>query len=478
MSSTPFTSAIEPSKGILASAKAHSRNLITAIRANPFWGSLAMELVGANLMGVLCVGNMAERIEQCIMQFGNTAQTFIGGLFVDKALDAIYKKTIPNLDAALKTDSGKAWYKFGKSMAMFGYITPFMLVLPKMRDIYTLKTTGAITFDEMTGYTPFDRDDPEHKKRENQTVHRKWQQIGAVIGTGFTACMALYAMAGWAIANKKDYPKWIDNIERAEWKGKIGGNKEVKIGLPGFLVGENNGDGNRSIFLKDGKFSNFTGGNLMTAWVLPGYTGWLLSPRGPLGVFEDAVKASWAVASFSGLKSGVVKKFETAVQGNKFFNKGFDQWFGNKENRSHFSKEFVGTVLYAMPVLFSFSSRGLRAKLFGFKGKQHDIPAIALEDYQDPSESTQKPATQSVPLKKTYVAASQSLYSSQTPSLSIQASFVQLATNSATDVKTVSSSPAVGREVLPATEGGRSELLPGRYAYAPSNYRFLTMASI
>jgi hypothetical protein len=116
--------------------------------------------------------------------------------------------------------------------------------------------------------------------------------------------------------------------------------------------------------------------------------------------------------------------------------------------------------------------------LFGFKGKQHDIPAIALEDYQDPSESTQKPATQSVPLKKTYVAASQSLYSPQTPSLSIQASFVQLATNSATDVKTVSSSPAVGREVLPATEGGRSEPLPGRYAYAPSNYRFLTMASI
>jgi glutaredoxin len=39
-------------------------------------------------------------------------------------------------------------------------------------------------------------------------------------------------------------------------------------------------------------------------------------------VFEDAVKASWAVASFSGLKSGVVKKFETAVQGNKIFNKG------------------------------------------------------------------------------------------------------------------------------------------------------------
>jgi hypothetical protein len=84
--------------------------------------------------------------------------------------------------------------------------------------------------------------------------------------------------------------------EWLKWKGKLGGNKEVKIGLPGFLVGENNGDGNRSIFLKDGKFSNFTGGNLMTAWVLPGYTGWLLSPRGPLGVFEDAVKASWAVA--------------------------------------------------------------------------------------------------------------------------------------------------------------------------------------
>jgi hypothetical protein len=421
MSLEPSMSALEPATGLLASAKANSRNLITAIRENPFWGSLAMELTGANLMGVLCVGNMAERIEQCIMQFGNTAQTFIGGLLVDKALDFAYKKTIPNLEEALKTPSGKAWYKFGKSMALFGYITPFMLVLPKMRDIYTLKTTGAITFDEMTGYTQFNRDDPEHKQRENETIHKKWQQIITVIGTGFTGFMALYALAGWAIAKGKDYPKWLENIERAEWQGELFGKKDFRIALPGCLVGETNGNGERSIFLKDGKFSNFTGGYLMTSWLLPGYTGWLLSPRGILGVFEDVVKAGWAVASFSGLKSGVVKKFESAVEGNKFFDKGFDQWFGNKENRSHFSREFVGTVLYAMPVLFSFSTRGIRAKLFGFKGQQHEISAIPIEAYQDEEATTTSGLVTPSPFKKSYLAKAQSSLStvgvvSNTPS--------------------------------------------------------------
>jgi hypothetical protein len=479
MSQTPFIPSIKPTSGILASLKAQSQQLITTIRENPFWGSFTIELVGANFMGVLCVGNMAERVEQCIMQFGNTLQTFIGGLFFEKLLDAGYKKTIPNLHDALKTEPGKAWYKFGKTMAMFGYITPFMLMLPKIRDIYTLKTTGAITFDEMTGITPFDREDPTHKAKENETIRQKWHQLGAVVGTGFTAGMALYATAGWAIANKKNYPKWLNNVERMELPINHNGKP---IGLPYFLVGDHEQTGDRSVFLKDGKFSNFEGGNLMMAWVLPGYTGWLLSPRGVLGVCEDVFKASCAVAGFSGLKSGVVKKFESFVESKPFLKKGFEQWLGNEKNQKHFSKEFIGTVLYAIPVLLNFHSRSLRANFFGFKGNQHDIPTITLEQYDDEAAQLLKRQMQRKP---TYFAAAVSI---ETP-IDKPVQFAQLAKNlpvasvagAATLQKTILATPLDSKN--PVAFGGIEQPhpmnKPKALHYAPTTgHRFVTMTML
>lgn len=396
-SSNPASSAVVPpiTSGAFAWAKQQTRQLVATAKQNPFWGNATIEFVGANLMSVACVGSTAERIEQCIMQFGNTAYVFLGGLGFDKVLDTIYEKTIPNIEVLKQTDSGKEWYKFGKTIGMMGYIIPFLLVLPKFRDLMTLKTTGAITFDEMTGYTSFDRNDPKHKLAETNTIHQKWHDVRMTMGTGMAAGLGLFALAGWALANKKEYPEFLRKIEQADTGLSIPNpfkkGEAIPLRLPGTLVGVTEKDKTRSIFLKDGKFMNFTGGNLMMTWVLPGYTGWLLEPRGILGVFEDVVKASWAVGSFSGLKGGVVNTAINAIEKAPAVDKQFDQWLGGKDEKHYFIREAIATALYAMPVLFSFHTRGLRAKLGGFKGKQHEIPAIPIEAYVDVDDPTTAP---------------------------------------------------------------------------------------
>ena len=68
----------------------------------------------------------------------------------------------------------------------------------------------------------------------------------------------------------------------------------------------------------------------------------------------------------------------------------------------------MGTVLYAMPVLFSFSTRGIRAKLFGFKGQQHEISAIPIEAYQDEEATAAAGLVPPSPFKKSYLAKAQS----------------------------------------------------------------------
>jgi hypothetical protein len=206
------------------------------------------------------------------------------------------------------------------------------------------------------------------------------------------AGLGLFALAGWALANKKDYPEFLRKIEQADTGLTIPNifdrTKSIPLRLPDTLVGVTETDKTRSIFLKDGKFMNFTGGNLMMTWVLPGYTGWLLEPRGILGVFEDVLKASWSVMSFSGMKGGVVNAAINTVEKTPAVNKQFDQWLGGKDEKHYFIREAVATALYALPVLFSFHSRGLRAKLGGFKGNQHEIPAIPIDAYVDVQEPT------------------------------------------------------------------------------------------
>lgn len=345
------------------------------IDKNPYYDSLFKEVAGTNLpkMSLAAwfgtkVGNFNELREQSIMQLGNTAYVFMGGMAYDWLLNKGFKALVPNLEHRLKTDSNVAdLHKIGKSLALYGMIAPFMMTIPNLRNWYTIKTTGATNFVEMSfqqkdaqGKPVIDKAQQEQADslaQKNMNQFLKWNAVG--LGGGLAGAAA---SVGGIHAGVK-LPEWfkkadteIANLIDLKPLKQVINATLTKPLLKLDIVGKPQPN---SIFLKDGKFMNFAGAAITLSWIYTGYGGYFLGQRDPVEKTENIVNAAVAVLSFSFL-SNVMKQVlnktlpEQGIAGI------------HKNNVATLAAMGIGTTVYGLlPMGLSMLTRKNRAQKAG-----------------------------------------------------------------------------------------------------------------
>lgn len=231
------------------------------------------EVVGDNLPHTAIVRTTDEAIDQGIIQFGNSAAMFGGGMLYSKALEFASKKLYPSL-----SQHATAWLHLGRSFALFAVLGSYVFSSSKLRNYITMQRTASLNYTDFIGETNAgsDRQSPEYQQKLKQAKHNNLSFFRNSLLAGAGLSLAFLGFSHGLIRWKTPFPKlltpgWL--IKSSEVvHNKLSWFPRLSKESLGLFIKEGVG-------LKHGQFEHLAVWGANLCWVLPTFSGLLLGSR-------------------------------------------------------------------------------------------------------------------------------------------------------------------------------------------------------
>lgn len=302
---------------------------LTTLRTNNMLNSMTKEIGGSNIPHMVLVANLNECVDQAINQVGNTSIVFGGGYCADQVINRGFKALNPKhfQKHGFRSALSNRWFYLGKSLAIYSFVSSYVIASPFLRNYITLQRTQASNFAEVVGLS---KDQRPKNKTELEAKGRYYRQRFAEIWGRGIGISALILAATYSLARQKTpFVGIFKSVDKL-------------IGLP------------------HGQYRHLKDLPAYLFWAIPAYVGLWKGSRDRLEKKETLFKAAGFGLAFIVLPRTVERLVQSVVKGKHF------PIVGPGQNLAFLSQLVSGIVFYtSIPTIINLFKRKDRAAQYG-----------------------------------------------------------------------------------------------------------------
>jgi len=230
--------------------------------------------------------SQAEFNDVAISNGGNLLAFVVGGLTVDKLLQALFSGVQKVGQEAI---TGYRWARIARSAGIYSTMVSSMWAMPFVRNYITTWRTGSVNYSQViqSGGSNSAKT-PEQEAAVQASLNDSKRHALTILGSGGVGIALSAALGKWA-ASRKDFGKnFLDKLYQKPFTEKI-------------LLGAS------------GKFSKMGPWPTMLFWGIPAYIGWYHASRDPYEKKEVYVRLANFMACFSLPPYLAKKAFENKI---------------------------------------------------------------------------------------------------------------------------------------------------------------------
>jgi hypothetical protein len=261
-------------------------NLLTWLEKNPVGDTAVRDFLGNAVPKAALTRSQTEFNDVAISNGGNLLAFVVGGLTVDKLLQALFSGV---QKVGQKATTGYRWARIARSMGIYSTMVSSMWAMPFVRNYITTRRSGSVNYSQViqTGGSNSPKT-PEQEAAVKASLNDSKRHALTILGSGGVG-IALSAVLGKWAASRKDFGKnFLDKLYQKPFTEKL-------------LLGAS------------GKFSKMGPWPTMLFWGIPAYIGWYHASRDPYEKKEVYVRLANFMACFSLPPYLAKKAFENKI---------------------------------------------------------------------------------------------------------------------------------------------------------------------